>query len=97
MGVTDTGKYGNIDAHRAYIILDKDATGDQAIGFMPFGEEAKPGDVNGDGRVNIADIVYIVNYILGSTSETSNLSAADIDQNGVVDEKDIEAIIAIIL
>lgn len=97
MGVTDTGKYGNIDAHRAYIILDKDATGDQAIGFMPFGEEAKPGDVNGDGRVNIADIVYIVNYILGSTSETSNFSAADIDQNGVVDEKDIEAIIAIIL
>jgi len=59
--------------------------------------ERSPGDVNGDGVINIEDIMAAVNHIFGSeTLSEEALRAADINGNGEVDIGDILAIAAII-
>lgn len=55
------------------------------------------GDVNGDGVVNIADIVEVVNSILGKPSEGFNAKAADVNGDGIVDEQDLQGIVVPIL
>ena len=53
-----------------------------------------PGDVNGDGEVNIADINAVIDMILGGNGNTS---AADVNGDGEVNIADINAVIDIIL
>ena len=55
-----------------------------------------PGDVNGDGVVNISDVTETINFILGKTG-TFNRDAADIDGNDQINVSDVTAIINIIL
>jgi 3',5'-cyclic AMP phosphodiesterase CpdA len=55
-----------------------------------------PGDANGDGVVNVADIVEIINFMNENASEHFNKKAADVTAEGDVDDDDINAIIAII-
>ena len=47
------------------------------------------GDANGDGRANIADIVEIVNYIMGSPSNKFDEKAADVNGDDIVNADDI--------
>ena len=52
------------------------------------------GDVNGDGRVDIADMVIVVAYIIGDIDlNLRQFTAADMDRNGFVDVVDLQAII----
>ncbi len=52
------------------------------------------GDVNGDGRVDIADMVVVVAYIIEDIElNARQFSAADMDRNGFVDVIDLQAII----
>ena len=53
-----------------------------------------PGDVNGDGTVNIADINYIIDHIL---SPKAGDMSADVNGDGNVNISDINAVIGIIL
>ena len=55
-----------------------------------------PGDVNGDGEVNIADVNAVIDVILGRT-DPNNGQNADVDGNGEVNIGDVNAIIDIIL
>ena len=57
----------------------------------------KKGDVNRDSNVDVADIVEVTTYIKKTPSKNFNMDAADLDNNGVVDNKDIDAIIGIIM
>ena len=57
----------------------------------------KRGDVNGDGRRNVSDIMLIVNYILGQTSEDFNTIVADLNNDGNVNVSDIMILVNIIL
>lgn len=51
------------------------------------------GDVNGDFRINVTDIVYLTSYLKdGTTLPGFNQEAADADNSGTVDEKDITTI-----
>ena len=52
------------------------------------------GDVNGDGGLNVLDVVILVNMILGSVDETAN---ADVNQDGVINVLDVVSLINIIL
>ena len=52
------------------------------------------GDVNGDGALNILDIVIIVNIILGSAE---NVPESDVNQDGQVNILDIVTLANIIL
>lgn len=47
------------------------------------------GDANGDGYVDISDVVFITAYIFSGGSAPNPLSSADVDCNGYVDISDV--------
>ena len=56
------------------------------------------GDVNGDGSIDIADVVTQVNYILDNNNGTSfNHDAADLDGDGVITISDVVSLVNCIL
>ena len=55
------------------------------------------GDVNGDGFVNVADVVAIVSYILGTPPEIFHFDAADMDDDGVINITDAVALVNYLL
>ena len=67
--------------------------------FMFGGSEPVPvkGDANGDGNVNAADIVEIVNYIMGNPSAKFDAKAADVNGDGTVNAADIVSVVNIIM
>ena len=73
------------------VITDKEGgkTNIHAMGSVLNVVETTPGDANGDGEVDVADIVNIANYILGSAAEGFLAEAADYDSDGTVDVADI--------
>ena len=56
-----------------------------------------PGDANGDGVVNIADIVEIVNYINNKPSVKFDELAANVTSDDKINDDDIAAILNIIM
>jgi hypothetical protein len=53
----------------------------------------KPGDVTGDGKINVTDYILIRLHILGITQiEGQALAAADVAQNGKIDALDYIAV-----
>ena len=67
------------------------------IGPNVYGDEPQglPGDVNGDGEVNISDINALISIILGGEDNTQG--RADVNGDGDVNIGDINAVINIIL
>lgn len=55
------------------------------------------GDVNGDEIINIADVVEVSNYIMGSPSDKFNLDAADTNDDGEVNAEDVVKIMDLIM
>lgn len=61
------------------------------------GDDGVVGDVNGDGKVDVADINCIINVILEVESPSIYNGHADVNGDGKVDVADINAVIDIIL
>ncbi len=57
-------------------------------------EEVVPGDVTGDGTVDIADVNAVINMMLGRDDATT---AGDVTGNGTIDIADVNAVINIML
>ena len=55
------------------------------------------GDANSDDKVDVADIVAIVSHQKGQDVEGFSLPAADVNDDGKADGKDIELISKIIM
>jgi len=55
------------------------------------------GDANGDGTVDVTDIVAIANHILGQGNHAVNTYAADVNGDGVIDVTDIVGVANLIL
>jgi hypothetical protein len=55
------------------------------------------GDVNGDGVLDIADAVAIVNYIVDKPNSSFDVAAADVNNDGTVDIADAVKIVNIIV
>ena len=55
------------------------------------------GDANGDGEVNVTDIVEIVNYIMNKPSEKFIFSVADMNDDGEVNVSDIVKVVSLIM
>ena len=55
------------------------------------------GDLNGDGKVNAADIVELINVVNGKPSGAYNAQAADVNGDGEVTADDIDGIVDTIL
>jgi YD repeat-containing protein len=55
------------------------------------------GDANGDGMVDVADVVAIVNKILDKASDSFVFEAADVNNDSVIDVSDVVGVVNIIL
>lgn len=55
------------------------------------------GDANYDGKVNVVDVSYTLNYILKGDNKSFNFKAADVNGDGEINIVDVESIIDIIL
>lgn len=80
------------------------AKGDGQVGWQlrlySKNESSTPilmGDVNGDGLVNITDVVCLVNYILHEDSTSIILEAADLNDDGAINITDAVALVNLIL
>ena len=60
-------------------------------------QTAKLGDVTGNNEVDVFDIVYEVNYILGKKPKAFVKCAADVNSDNVIDVLDVQGIIKTIL
>ena len=60
--------------------------------------ECVAGDQNGDGSVNVSDVVLVVNYILiGAPDGATGFECSDMDSNGLINVSDIVQIVNYIL
>ena len=66
---------------------------DQELGFDPNAPIDLPGDVNGDGEVNIADVNAVIDLILTS----GFLPAADVNGDGEVNIADVNSLIDLVI
>ena len=56
------------------------------------------GDVNGDGMVNVVDVIQTVNIILGTLIPIENqIQAADMNQDGIINVVDIILLVNLVL
>ncbi len=60
------------------------------IGMTP--EEVKVGDVDKDGFINLADALYIAHIIVDPSGNNYDLTAADVNEDGKINQDDIIAI-----
>ena len=63
--------------------------------MMEFG--FAPGDVNHDGRINIADVMCVVNNILGKENVICYVSEGDFNHDGIINVTDVMDILNVVL
>ena len=68
--------------------------GNNATQYMQTDECTFIGDLNNDNEIDIVDIIILVNYILGTSSD---IGGADINQDGAINVLDIITLVNIIL
>jgi hypothetical protein len=84
----------NMDSTPEIIVSNWDVEGLRVIhNFLPVNESGIQGDLNGDGMINIQDLIILVNMILANEYST----IADLNEDGVVNILDIIIYVNIIL
>jgi len=73
----------------------KDPTNNWTGWVIRISVEQDHGDVNGDGDIDIADVLMVVTYLLGEELTDQELANADLDMNLLVDIFDLLALINI--
>lgn len=82
------------------VVTDKDEnriTIPYFISNLRVDNSANVGDVNGDGYIDVVDIMGIVNYILGESHSSFEANAADVNGDGYIDVVDIMGLVNKIL
>ena len=65
---------------------------------MDYFSNSLIGDINQDSVIDVLDIIYVVNFIMGTTTPTlEQESTSDINQDGAIDVLDVLLIINIII
>ena len=84
----------NIDFTPEIVVANWEVEGLRVIhNFLPVNESGIQGDLNGDGMINIQDLIILVNMILANENST----IADLNEDGVVNILDIIIYVNIIL
>ena len=66
--------------------------------YLPYLDvQSVPGDVNGDGEVNIADVTTLIDYLLGGELDSFDEIAADVDGDTQINIADVTALIDMLL
>lgn len=68
---------------------------DEQLGYDP--SALAPGDVNGDGKVDVADVSALINHVLGRVVDPFIVDVADINGDSKVDVADVSALIMMVL
>ncbi len=55
------------------------------------------GDANGDGKVNIGDVTWVINYLLAGCTSSFHTENADVYEDGIISIADVTALINILL
>ena len=63
-----------------------------ALSYIIYLTDGMPGDVDGDGTVNVSDIIKVKNLIMEGTWTPAELTAGDMNNSGKLDVADIIAI-----
>ncbi|MBQ6208635.1 MAG: BspA family leucine-rich repeat surface protein [Prevotella sp.] len=67
-------------------------------GYFRLGKvEVLLGDVNGDGLVNITDVVFLTNYVLEKNPAPFIYAAADVNGDGTINISDVVTLVEIVL
>ena len=77
-----------------FAVEDVKAYGIAGTTFVPDEEPVMPGDVNGDGKVDISDVNGVINMML---VKADKIAAADVNNDGNVDISDVNAVINLML
>ena len=77
------------------VLLNGGAPYEGCLGDCSGGDECLPGDNNDDESVNVQDIILVVNYIMGVS--TDDLPCADMNDDGTINVQDIVSIVNIIM
>jgi len=75
-------------------VIAKDNSGaeresDQTRYFMVTGVHASLGDFNGDGSINVADVVFLINYLYTSGPAPDPLELGDVNRDDEVNIRDV--------
>jgi hypothetical protein len=99
-----TFEFSNLENEKAYLLSfqyrkNNSWQDDNVYAYFTtnFTESYTKGDANGDGAVDIADAVCIVNYVVGKPTTSFVQEAADADGDGVVDIADAVRIVNFIV
>lgn len=88
----------NINPGTATVTITDKEGGNYTINSKVTFKILQLGDANGDGKVNVVDIVYVEAFLKNGTKlKGYNPMAANADGLGIVDEADVEAIKDIIM
>ncbi len=68
-----------------------------AVCWLPVRAEVLPGDVDGDGKVNINDVTALINYLLKQDASLIVQENADVDASGRVNIDDVTTLIGLLL
>ena len=78
--------YKNADNWNKFVTIEENVYGIYSVG-----------DVNGDGVVNVVDVVELTNFLMGLPSNILNEKNADANDDGEINDADIMCIVNIIL
>ena len=67
------------------------------LGATTSGSEHKPGDVTGDGVVDVSDVNVVINVMLGKNQDPEVVVWCDINGDGMVDVSDVNLVINLML
>ena len=91
---------GNYEATVKNIIFSDVDKNKITLDDYTFGIEvidAVPGDANGDGDINVMDVVEVVAYIMGEGSDNFIFTAADLDKDGSINVMDLVNLVSLIM
>ena len=91
------GYSNNTNVGTATVTIKDKTGGNYTVSGSTTFEIVLRGDANGDNKVDVADIVEMVNAKEGRASSRFRMANADIDSNGTITETDINAVTRIIL
>ena len=92
----DNGGSFTIGAHKAYLALPKPQSSTTSyipLRILPY----LLGDANGDGQVNVADIMVVINYIIGNRPSIIKMKRSDVNFDQDINVTDAMGIVKIIL
>ena len=89
---------GTITKGTAYLQIPASLAGSDELQIRySSSDDFIAGDANGDGRVNVADIVEAINAMNGKASAKFKFSNADMNNDGTIDKTDINMVMNIII